>query len=173
MRSGKIMEEIAISETVSENTEKKRGRPPVMDKTEENIASILTPNVTTRRGKLNSYYRLIAFSVLHDDPRFSWLVDKETEKMKSTILTELGRIYVPEVIKIAALKICELKPRTKEAIALIRSWRTGKKSAGNMYGLNAAIVRAINDYLEMHPGTRQADVEAALLATLESVREEK
>jgi len=163
MRGGKKMEETALSETVSENTGKrKRGRPPSMDKATEAKIDLLFPRITTRRGKQNIDYQMYAEGVLKDDPRFFWVVGNKEMKWKPTLLTELGRCIFDETIKIVALRICELKPKTKDAVAMIRSWRTGKSPKWNVFDLGNHIINAINEYKRHHPGMPWSEVEDVL-----------
>ena len=117
-----------ISEAASEK--RKRGRPPIMG---EDIARHIDltagGNVQTHRHKLNIYYQIRALSLLGEDSHFSWLVDLPKAKAgaknawKPGILSELGRIWDDEGLKIVALRICELKPKTKDAITMIRRVR--------------------------------------------------
>ena len=163
------MSKKTISETVSE---KNRGRPPVMDKEALEMVAFVAPDVKTHRGKLNIFYRQRAVFVLVYDPRFSWIVDEKkmlagTGEWKQGILSELGRIENKEDMKLMALEICKLKPKTKAAVAIIRRWRTGKESTGS---IDKTIVRAINSYIERYPETPWTEVEDALLATLDTVR---
>jgi hypothetical protein len=169
--------ESGLSEAASEK--RKRGRPPVMADHDEALVSYCAPDVRTRRGKLDVFYRQRALGILAirtKDKRFAWVADRaaieaETkDAWKPGILSALGRIPNDEDLKAVALRVCELKPKTKDAIAMIRRWRTGKASAGDAVGLHKEIVRAVNDYLHRHPGTPWLEVEAALLATLDSAR---
>lgn len=163
-----------ISETVSENTEKRgRGRPPIMDKATEAQVERFFPQIRTRRGKQNIDYQMYASSVLKNDSRFFWIVGNNKEMhWKPIILTELGRCLSAEVIKNFALKICELKPKSKDAVALIRSWRTGKKPEWNPFDLGNYIINTINEYKYRHSEMPWSDVENVLRVVLGHIQKE-
>jgi hypothetical protein len=163
-----------ISETASEK--RQRGRPPIF--TLEYRASIqaIYPDVKKHRGITDCMYRTRAFSLLVDDARFSWVADPATVMAggdggwKPSILTELGRIWDEEELKEIALTVCELKPKTKDAVAMIRRIRTGKAAAGNPFILYDALCTRLNDYLQHHPDTPLSQAEDVLLVLLDEVR---
>jgi hypothetical protein len=122
-------------------------------------------------------YRQHAIEVIWDDPdqgRFEWLIDGMPERIgtggrlkKSTILVELGRIDDDNELIAVALKICELKPKTRDAIAMIRRYRTGASPAGDFFDLALAIERTLRDYAATHPSISLKDVKRALLEIAE------
>lgn len=119
-------------ETVSEN-KRHRGRPRVIPHELEGPVSFIGPNVQTDRGRQNVFYRMRALDILSDLERFKWLCDEEKimanvpRAMKPTILTELGRFQDDDEMREVAGILCEHKPKTKRAVALIRLIRQGKK----------------------------------------------
>jgi ribosomal protein L31E len=91
------------------------------------------------------------------------------------ILTEIGRVcqsHGDDDAKTIALRICELKPKAKDAVRMIRQWRTGKRAKGKASRLLKEIVQTINDYLQRHPETSLVQVDTALVAALGMVRED-
>jgi hypothetical protein len=86
--------------------------------------------------------------------------------LKQGILSELGRFGNDEDVKDIALHICELKPKTKNAVAMIRRWQ-GKGKPGDAWGLSREIVRTVNDYLERHPEMPKSAVETAFMTSIE------
>ena len=62
--------------------------------------------------------------------------------MRHTILAELGRIEDEDDLRSIARQICELKPGSKEAVAMIRQWRTGKSPSGDAISLTNALIAA-------------------------------
>lgn len=151
--------------------DRKRGRPPLLPADVMAKLRARYPDVTTRRGLLNVYYRTEAMDVLHEDARFHWLTDSGRPKWKASILTELGRTGDVERMRIMAARICELKPRVKEAVAMIRGWRMGKKGEGSAADLAAAVAGAIDLYLAGHPKTTWRQVRVALGNTLAVIDE--
>lgn len=155
------------TKTISETASKKRGRPCVIDDLIEKELELF-PEVHTRRGKIDLWNRLFALHFLEDNPRFLWLADfKKMEAgaphaWKPSILSELGRIKNVEDMKAIALQICELKPKTKEAVCMIRRWRTGKKPSGNVWDLGDKITKAIDKYIMSHQGITWDQVKTAL-----------
>ncbi len=159
----------AISEAASENG-KRRGRPPLIERlgAARQMVNFCAPDVKTERGKQNVFYRNIALHSLVDDSRFTWLCDKERMQAgtgnawKPGILAELGRFDIAggDILE-AASEICRLKPKTKDAIAMIRGWRLGERE-GTPEGLYKAMLAAFNDYVTRHPGTTKQAVRVAL-----------
>ena len=70
------------------------------------------------------YYAERGQAATQEDGCLKWLFAGEFGR--KTILTELGRIGEPEAIRHMAKHICDLKPHTEEAVAMIRQWQTGK-----------------------------------------------
>lgn len=150
------MTDKGISEAASEK--RKRGRPPIMNKDAAALVDWVAGNdVKTRRHKLNVYYRQRAVKVLVNDPRFTWVADEEkmtagaAGAWKTGILSELGRIGNVEDMKAFAQVICELKPKTKEAILMIRRARLGRENKPDYSKLVNSLVRALDDYQAAHP----------------------
>jgi|TARA_B100001964_G_C14051899_1_gene517404 hypothetical protein len=171
------MSDDGISEAVSEK--RKRGRPPTFTPEYRALMKAFFPDVQTRRGMTNVLYQQQALGLLRDDARFKWLVDKdkmiagEPNAWKPSILAELGRISDEETLKVVALRVCEVKPKTKDAIAEIRRFRTGKTAAGNASDLYSALATRMNDYIQQHPGMPLSEVDDAVLALLGSVQEQR
>jgi hypothetical protein len=115
--------------------------------------------------------------VLKGQNAFEWLtsteesINKGTGRLRFGILAELGRIEDDDALKAVATRVCELKPRNKDAVVMIRRWRTGKAPAGGALGLTDALIRCINDYIASHPGTTWQMVRAALENAADAVEE--
>ena len=91
--------------------------------------------------------------------------------MKRTICAELARIDDDETLRVAAQRICELKPTTGEAIAMIRRWRGVRdKQSNHADKLYSALFKATNDYLRQWPDAEIKDAEAAMVRLLNSIR---
>jgi hypothetical protein len=145
-----------ITEAASEK--RKRGRPPViLPGLSEQVVSMFAPDVKTRRAKLDAYYRIHALAVLKDVPEATWLCDMEAMKAgkskswKPAILTELGRIEDVEALRHMAKLVCDAKPSTKEAVAWLRRWRTGKSAPTSEKDLFRTLARTFDDYKRTHP----------------------
>jgi hypothetical protein len=121
------------TEIISEAASKKRGRPRLMStEYEKMLRGLFGHEVRTQRGLHNVYYRQRALSVLGQYNEFKWLCDPEKMERgdldcwKPSILVELGRIEdIQEMLNIAT-EICELKPKTKAAILMVRGLRLGR-----------------------------------------------
>jgi len=169
-----------IMETVSENIEKrKRGRPGAISKEIEDIMSSLAgfDNKHSRRSRLNLYYTHIALDVLgHGEiPEFGWLANQEAmwrgepKSWRPTILCEIGRCEDPETMKVVARRICELKPRTHDAVTMIRRWRLGKAQQGNVLQLTKEFADTMDSYRLRHPSTTWEQVRTALVNAMDVV----
>jgi len=163
-----------ISETASE---KKRGRPKVLDAVHEQIAKSCNHDVRTTRGLQNIHYRLRAQNCLIDDERFKWLCDRDAmakgapNAWKPGILSELGRLDDDETIKAYAARICELKPKTKDAITMLRRARTGKAPDASVLDLTARLCRVVDDYVAAHLDVTARQLLVALANTRDAVEE--
>lgn len=164
-----------ILETVSKNRRPKPGRPRVLAPEYEQALQQLFPDVQSHRHLQNVACRQRALVLLSDDPAYRWLCDPEAMQQgkrlspsqkawRPTILAELGRIPDDQDLKAMAGRICQLKPRTKDAVLLIRRWRKGQERPGDAGSLAAALAACINDYLKRYPSTTWSMVRAALAA---------
>ena len=137
---------------------KKRGRPPVFSSEERDTVKGFD-KIKSYRGATDLVYRSIAIFLLWKDPAFSWLADRkkmladEPKSYKPSILTELGRLQDEEQIKDIALKLCKLKPKTKDAIIMIRRIRLGREAEGDYLKLIKSIEDALNRYIAARPST--------------------
>lgn len=167
----------AISEKFSEN---RRGRPVVMSAEDEAILNAfgLFTECHTRRSKLNVFYRQRAIGILKDGD-YKWLFDESAimkgtdgkKHIQPTILTELGRIDDDEAMRDVALQICKLKPKTRDAVLMIRRVRTGGLPLGDALQLANKIIHTINQYLHGHAGVTKEQVFDALATAKQSVDE--
>jgi hypothetical protein len=167
-------------ENDSQNVEKRRrGRPRLKLFTPE-VESMFEAcgvfdGVRTARTRQNVMYRQRAMDVLGvvRDERFKWLADfskfdtDAPNAMKHSILAELGRIEDADKMRVVALQVCEMKPTAREAVQMIRNFRTGKQSAGDVKQLTNEIDRLIVDYLTRHPAMLFSQVCVALSSVLE------
>ena len=144
-----------IAEAASEKV--KRGRPPVFGPTSRAFIGDLFPDVKTYRGQSDLLYRQRAFNLLSKDGRFAWIADGVKAEAGSpgawrpSILVELGRIPKSETMKAVAMRVCELKPKTKDAVAMIRRFRLGREPKGDYLQLLTQLEAALNTYLTAHP----------------------
>jgi hypothetical protein len=165
-------------ETVSRN----KGRPRVFDDGElaaaaRRIAGGVSPaGPKSRRQMQNRLYALRAMdrlglledgklgAALADRPALKWLVSEEGARW--AILAELGRIRDSLAFDTAVRWVLEYRPKTKEAVAEIRRFRTGKSNPPDTRELADEIIRAVDDYATRHPGITPGQAQEALrLAT--------
>jgi hypothetical protein len=161
---------------------KSSGRPKVFDDgdltsaTEAMADGILASGPKSRHQTQNRLYALRALErlgllgdgelkhALADRPALRWLVDEDGARWG--ILAELGRIRDLEKFYAAVAWVLEHRPKTKEAVARIRLFRTGKSRSPNARELAEEITRVVNGYGIRHPDlTREQELEALRLAT--------
>jgi hypothetical protein len=148
----------AITENFSEKP--KRGRPRVLNDEYVRIMRVLGGfESRVRRTNINEYFRMHAVgALLNDNPdgmdagkaEFAYLLHPVTEKMKATIMTELGRLKDPDTIRACARVICEQKMRTRKAVIRLRSVRAEPKT-GYAVDLCDELMAAVNDYRLRYP----------------------
>jgi hypothetical protein len=152
--------------TISESDTKKRGRPPAFKAEQMAIITQLFPEVHSRRGRVNALYRTHAMDLLKQR-RFRWLMDMEglaagKDTWKPSILAELGRIADDRTLRAFAARICQLKPKTHEAVAMIRRARlNGASKPATVGALVHELGRTIDDYRTRHPDLTWRQVRAA------------
>ena len=167
-----------MSAVITENiSETKSGRPPLMSVEQEAFLTAcgLFTNSTTRRSKMNVFYRQRAVSILSEGD-YKWLFDEEKvmsdggdKYWKPTILTELGRIENDDDLRAVASQLCERKPATRDAVLMVRTFRTGGLPAGDSIQLANEIIQTINRYRHSHADVTKQDVVDALEAVRASV----
>jgi len=126
MEKGKDIDE-SVADKIS--TKRKRGRPKFGR--EEMISLMkeknLFPDIRTERGFQNKCYEVDAVGAIRDLDGMEFLVDREKETLKSSILTEIGRLKDPETMRALAEEVCERakteKRTTKEWVQFCRAIR--------------------------------------------------
>ena len=163
-----------ISETVSEK--KKRGRPKIVPEWEIKLWEKMSA-FDTARSYQNKHYLLEAMNALEYDPEFAWLLPAEAEikagraKIRNAIMYELGRLQDRDVIRAVASRVCELKQKSKDAVAMIRRFRLGRGAKPDFIDLYMHIANALDDYLIGHPSTPPEMQARALRELADSVEE--
>ncbi len=166
-----------LTENFSDNQLKpQRGRPravePAIEALYEQLG--LYDGKYSRRARVNVHYKRRALACLvfnrSDAESFKWIADS-TEKARQgkikpwreTILSELGRIENESDMRAIALQLCELKPKTKDAVDMIRRWRLRDKSKlGDVGTLTNELARCVDDYRRRYPDIQLAQVKDAL-----------
>src|ERR1051326_8532599 len=129
----------------------------------------------THRTVQNKHYELRAFGVLGFTgetfpEEFRWLCDPEKQKpgraycegFRRSILAELGRIEDEETLRAAARRMCQLRPKAREAMVMIRRFRLGGAKPGDALELANAVIATINDYMRRRPGLSADDIRDAI-----------
>jgi hypothetical protein len=161
-------------ENISENTSRKRGRPPTIPERERRMVTETERNRSARHRN-NAVYSTRVVVWAADDPRFEWLcsdgptIMQGQGHMRRTILAELGRIEDAEDREAMALYLCEHQPTTRQAVAMIRQFRLGTQPPGSTAQLTAVLRRTINTYLDEHHPLTWEEVREALYALLRDV----
>ncbi|MDD4869846.1 MAG: hypothetical protein PHR77_04740 [Kiritimatiellae bacterium] len=92
-----------------------------------------------------------------------WIVDCEKKIIyRQAIMAALGRIEDDDELLAVAKQICELKPKSNEAIAMIHRWKTGKGETGDAVALGGELAQRLDDYKRRYPATTMADMLEAL-----------
>jgi hypothetical protein len=104
---------------------------------------------------------------LVERPALRWLVDEKGARWG--ILAELGRIRDREEFDAAVRWVLEYQPRTKEAVAEIRRFRTGKSRPPDTGELAEEIIRTVNGYGLRHLEIRRDQELEALCSATEAV----
>jgi hypothetical protein len=119
--------------SISENNQpqdfskkQKKGRPRLLNCDMEAILKSSFSENKTHRSLQNKFYLLRSFRLIKSDPALGWLY-QEGESIRATILSELGRIDRDEDLLTLARELCALKPKTRDAIILIRTFRKSKQ----------------------------------------------
>lgn len=175
-KRGQMIHTMTITENISQN--RKPGRPRKFSADIEAISDAigLFTDSKTRRNRLNILHRQRALSVMGNNAEgLTWLFDKEgfqrgSVKIKQGILSELGRIDDDESLIAIARQLCELKPTTREAVAMVRRWRLGKDGVGSAPDLAQAMLNAYNDYLMRYPSTGDDERAQALLLLMATLK---
>jgi hypothetical protein len=159
--------------TISEAASKKsRGRPKTIPKEQRGIISWVSDG-QTERCKQDKFFLVHSMGVLQNDKRFSWLCDEEEMQKgtgkgwKPSILSELGRYFFSvhldeEKLKDIALEICEAKPKTKDAVAMLRRYRLGRGPGHDHSKLWNHICEAVNGYARQHAEVDSRDIAEVL-----------
>lgn len=148
---------------------KKRGRPPMLDEGARAAMRALYPELKSRRGLVNARYGAHALGLVKDREDCRWLVDGDVGVFRKTLLQELGRIRNPDDTVTVARRICELKPRAKDGVVMIRQWRRGGAKPGSALELTLRTTAMIDDYLRAHPDTTWQQVKMALVNAMDAV----
>lgn len=134
--------------------------------------------IRSRKGQQDRLFAALIISDIMerygDDPRREWLVNEETARW--SVMTELGRLREQrgdETFWEAVEWTLENRPKVKDAVAILRSYRTGKSLPSGEVGLHREIMRLVTTYLSRHPGTSWRQVEEALRLTLQAVPKER
>ena len=171
---------VTITEAASENkpVKRKRGRPPVYDhdRIRDHLRAAF-PEVQSTRHRDNLVWRQRAIGFLKDDAEFKWICDFKAmaagvgrKSWKPGILVELGRIQDIEEMKQLARIIVAKKPKTKEAVAMIRQWRLGEKPEGDAHSLLSVLAKRLDSYVSTHVVTER-EIVFAIENLLSIVRE--
>lgn len=150
-----------IMENFSLNTPARtRGRPRKESAAWWTAVDRMEGRHTSHRHRANSIYGAQAYTVLKDEPRCAWL----REEGRGTIMNELGRIaYAPDIVAMA-LYLCEHRPSTRQAVAMIREFRLATRPPGTSADLQAVLWQALETYLATHAAMSSAQVQQALEA---------
>lgn len=101
-------------------------KSPIFCEIYTDIVREMWGNTGSKRTMNNRYWLQFAYSLLHGKPKYAWLFERHEKSGKfkrTTLITELGRLEEPELIKAATKQVCEEKPAVTEAVARLRKER--------------------------------------------------
>ncbi len=151
---------------------RRRGRPPVIPELHEALYRSQYGDMP-RRKMLERHYEIRALRTLGNgnQAEFRWLFGDGTEtNYRQSVLAALGRIEDRDILLTVARQICEMKPKARNAVAMIRRVRRGD-SPVKCGGLAHELIRTVNDYLVRHPSMSWDGVRAELEQALDMVEE--
>lgn len=158
---------MAAETEVTSETKRREGRPARFSDETMAFVATLYPEVHSRRGLVDIAYRQRAIEVLKVIPACHWLCDFEgmvqgnDSAWQPGILMELGRIDDIDAMIAIAMQVCERQPSRKEAIHLIRRYRTAARPPLPDQ-LTTEILGVINGYIRRYPQTTWPEVHDAL-----------
>jgi hypothetical protein len=161
------MSEDGISENSAEN-QPERGRPRQFSLLWEQFHAANDHRLRegTHRTGVSKMWAFEALRCIVDNPQPSleWLVEESRSPRgwRKTLLSELGRIEDAETILAVAREICDLNPKTRDAIAMIWSSRLGRFPEASPRGLESAIAAAVESYVMAHSEISMNQIAAVL-----------
>jgi hypothetical protein len=154
-------------EAITEKFSKKRGRPAWAGKSA--VASLYHEH-----GERSLNNMIAAGEAYHaldfpkHDAALNWLFEQTPQGRfkRGTLIAELGRLQNPKLIKSVAEHICKQKPKVKDGVVMVRSYRRSlqgyKPAAPSAITLTNEIIQAINNYVMRYPETTKLQITAAL-----------
>ncbi len=111
----------------------KRGRPRLMEPESEKMQRSIFGPEQTHRSFHNFHYCVRALGTLRpkETPaRWSWLFGAKGDnfRLRQTTVAQLGRTRNPEAMAVFADRLCQLKPRTADAVKMLRGWEDSWQS---------------------------------------------
>jgi hypothetical protein len=116
---------------------------------------------------------LMLLDAQKDKEEFAWLgmMSEHSEPpWRTTILAELGRIDDNSAFISIARQLCRLKPKTRDAVMMVRRWRVGDKAKpGSADTLTDEMSRLVDNYRRRHPDITFSEMKAAINTTYRAV----
>lgn len=145
-----------------------RGRPKkeILDQNGDQLTEPFIDREETfvsKRAHTEHIYQMRTFEVLisEDDSReFYWLFGGVSCRFKTTIMAALGRIENDEELREMARLICQMKPKTREALSIIRQHRRGAQPP-DVSQLAQEILNTVNDYKIRYPALIEEEIREA------------
>lgn len=165
-----------ISESDSEKP--KRGRPRITSAMDDAFFRHFFPGCG-RRTATNHCHMHRAMRLLGRNSEATWLYDAERTvagevKLRFTILAELGRIDDDDLLLEVAAELCRLKPKARDAIAMIRRLRGAQcePKYSHTVALTYALLTTIEEYITRHEATWD-EVESAIVDVSQMTHESR
>jgi len=153
--------------TVSEAASKKRGRPRKYSTDTIAVMRGLWGPMSSRTLRKRTAMQLAFGALLGEGeprrflPEFAWLWRHGDLRLE--ILAELGQLEDREAIRAVAARICGLRPRTKDALRMLRQHRLRiEPEPVDTSVLVDALVRCVDELMRRYPATTKAQLVEAL-----------
>jgi hypothetical protein len=156
-----------MTEAIIEKFSKKRGRPAWAGKP-------MMASLYHEHGERSLNNMIAAGEASHaldfpkHDAALNWLFETTPAGRfkRGTLIAEIGRLQNPDLIKSVAEYICKEKPKVKDGVIMVRSYRRSlqgyKPSPPSAITLTNEILQAINNYVMRYPETTMLQITAAL-----------
>jgi hypothetical protein len=61
-------------------------------------------------------------------------------------------------MRACAVQLCKLKPKTRDAVVMVRRFRTGREAPADSLQLANEVIHLVNDYMQRHPSVEKKDI---------------
>jgi hypothetical protein len=149
---------------------RERGRPRLLTDQAAALIRSLYGSLTPRRMH-EVYYEIRARRAIGEPapPEYAWLIGGGRDAAyRRSILAALGRIEDRDLLLAVAKQVCVLKPKARDAVAMIRRARYGESPA-EAGSLARELLRVVDAYRVRYPSESWAAIRREVEDVLETV----